>query len=231
MTYDPFKNAREEVQRRQGQYSLGMATVERVPQNARHVVVISPLSSSMDGVEAGPVPAEVAVEQIGDIAAPSEGDLVIFGKFDNDRIIVLASVYSDGDEVRDYTAGDRHLGLSDHPFFVHADEFTLDTTTITLDQDDPVTIQAGNTTVEADSVTVESGDTTVTVDASGVSVSTNGNVSVDADTIVSDGGGKIVAAEGDTISGDGHDHGGEVSSDAVSGTIDSKTDGDIEVNQ
>lgn len=231
MTYDPFKNARQEVDRKQGRYSLGLARVTNAPDDAEHVVVISPLSDSGPDIESGPVPAEVAVEDIGEIGVPSEGDLVVFGKFSSGRLIVLASVYSDGDDVREYEAGDRHLGRDTNPFFIHASEFTLDAATIKLDQDDPVTVQAGDTTVEADSVTVESGDTTVTIDGTGVSISTTGDVSVDADTIVSDGGGKIVAAEGDTISGNGHDHGGEVSSDTVSGTIDSKSDGDIEVNQ
>lgn len=231
MTYDPFKNARQEVSREKGRYSLGLARVTNAPDSADHVVVISPLSESGPDIDSGPAPAEVAVEDIGEIGVPSEGDLVVFGKFNNGRLIVLASVYSDDQDVRDYEAGDRHLGRSESPFFIHAEEFTLDTTTIKLDEDEPVTVQAGDATIEADSVTVDNGDTTVTIDGSGVSISTSGDVSVDADTIVSNGGGNIVAAEGDTISGNGHDHGGEVSSDTVSGTIDSKSDGDIEVNQ
>lgn len=109
MTYDPFKDARQTAERKQGRYSLGLARVADAPDNSDHVVIISPVSDS--GIESsGPVPAEVAVENIGEVAIPSEGDLVVFGKFGNERAIVLQSVYSGDDSVREYQSGDRIIG-------------------------------------------------------------------------------------------------------------------------
>lgn len=211
MAYDPFENAREEVGRRQGRFSLALGRVSYAPDNSEHIVIVEPLSDAGPSGESGPVPAEVGTTSLGDIAVPTQGDLVIFGRFNNGRIIVLQSIYSSDDEVRDYTSDQRHIGRDEEELILHGSSITLDATA-------------------ADDVTVDVGDTSITVSDGSITIDTTGDVNVSADTIVSNGGGKIVAAEGDTITGDGHDHGGEVSSDTVTGSIDSKGSGDIEVN-
>lgn len=212
MTYDPFENARQEVDQKSGEYSLDVARVVSVPDDSTHNAVVSPLSNAVTDTESGPVVADVAVDAVGDVCLPSEGNLVIVGKFNNGRVVVLKSIYSAEDDVREYTSSERHVGTDANDLVLHGSSIDIDAS-------------------DAESATVSVGDTSVTVDGNSVHIDTGGDVSVDADTIVSNGGGNIVAAEGDTISGDGHDHGGEVSSDTVSGTIDGKSDGDIEVSE
>lgn len=112
MAQDPFRNTRERERRRQGEYSLGLARVVSVPDSAGHQIAIQPLTQTgpQEETSTKPSSASVMVAERGDIALPSVGDLVVFGRFANRRNVVLGAVYSDQTAVRDHSSEERHIG-------------------------------------------------------------------------------------------------------------------------
>lgn len=112
MTYDPFKNARREDERVQGSFSLGVAQVVSVPDDASHQVAIQPTANTGDETRGDPFGASVIVAELGDVQVPSEGDLVIFGRLSDGQRVVLGTVYTEEDEPPSYTEGQRTIG---HP--------------------------------------------------------------------------------------------------------------------
>ncbi len=105
-----------------------------------------------------PIPAEVKVEQKGDVSIPTEGSRVIVGYRVNGRPLVLGSRYAKEESVPEYEAGERVIG---HP---------LSDAHIRLASDGSVRVEADNgNTIELESggsVVVNDGNTQPVTDVS-----------------------------------------------------------------
>lgn len=74
--------------------------------NVNHAIEVKPYTFDE------PTPADVRVDQRGDVLIPTEGSRVIIGYRVNGRPLVLGSRYSSDDTIPDYQAGERVIG---HP--------------------------------------------------------------------------------------------------------------------
>lgn len=114
MAQNPFKDSKRRLDRRNGDYALGVAKVVSSPDDAAHRVAIVPLTSTGRGeTSTQPSSATVLVDQKGDISVPSEGDLVLFGRLKNRDHIVIGTIYSKESTIRDYHSEERHIGHED----------------------------------------------------------------------------------------------------------------------
>jgi hypothetical protein len=113
MTVNPYKHSTQTAKRFDGRFSLDIARVTEVADDAAHQVQIEILSPDTgDDLQGGPIPATVSVQQSGDIAIPSVGDVVIVGRFRNRRPVVLGTVYTRQTTLDQYQSGERTIG---HP--------------------------------------------------------------------------------------------------------------------
>lgn len=114
MAQNPFKDNQQTADRRRGEYSLGIGRVVSVPDDADHQVAIQPVTQTADGTNVTrPETATVMVTRKPDIALPSEGDLVVFGRFKNRQHIILGTIYSQQSKINSYESGERVVSNAD----------------------------------------------------------------------------------------------------------------------
>lgn len=122
MALNPFEDARQADQRREGEYSLAVARVTQIDAAAKHRVAVQPVTSVGGGQTlTAPTSATVLVSQLGDIALPEVGDLVIIGRFENREDVVLGTFYSKESDIRDHDTDERHVGDDEGTTWLHGE--------------------------------------------------------------------------------------------------------------
>lgn len=120
MSFNPFEDADEKTRRTEDREGLELATVVDAPSDANHQVAIEVMTETgfLD-TATRPTNASAVVPKRGDVAVPSEGDMVLVARLKSRKPVVVGTVYDDGNEVRDYGPDERHVGSDDGPTFVH----------------------------------------------------------------------------------------------------------------
>jgi hypothetical protein len=112
MTYNPFEEADRKVQKAKRDFALGLGIVTAVPDDVDHQIVMKEITDVGDGGN-GPTGSTVMVPQRGDIALPSRGDMIVFGRLKNGEPLTLGTIYSREAPSREYAANERHIGADD----------------------------------------------------------------------------------------------------------------------
>lgn len=116
MSLDPFKDSRDRTRRQEQQNGLDAAVVVGVSVE-KHMVAIREVTSTGERVTEGrPTNAAVLVDDRGDIALPSEGDMVLVARFKGRTPIVVGTYYTQQSQIPGGADGERHIGGSDGVF-------------------------------------------------------------------------------------------------------------------
>jgi len=118
----------------------------------KHVVYVLP--DTMDKT----VPADVGINQTGDVQIPNEGSRVMIGYRPNERPFVLAQRYKKSDTIPDFEPGERIIG---HP---------LSDSYVKLAADGSVKVFADN------NVVINDGQTKAITDVSAASTNSDGGI-------------------------------------------------------
>lgn len=172
MTYRQEENVKREVEQvRDRDVGLHRARVTQVPADGNHVVKISPIAVDAGDIVQGGTPKDaiVPVDTYGDVSLPSEGDLAIVEKTQNDLFVVRGVLYTRQDAGPSYQEGERRVGHSETGSHFRIDPdgvITIeadDGTTFTVDPSDgTVRVNGGSTGVVTDVTTTTDTDGHVT---------------------------------------------------------------------
>lgn len=160
---------RADTKRRRAQYLR--AVVTDVPSDGAHVIRVSPIGvSGGDQIQRGkPASAIVPVPSRGDVAVPTEDDIVLLSKTANDLLIVEGVLYSSEKNGPEYEAGTRRIGHAATDSHVQIDPDgtvvieSYDGTTVSVDPNDgTVRVNDGTDGVITDVTTTKDVDGHVT---------------------------------------------------------------------
>lgn len=104
MASNPFVDNEQKSRRHSDDFALDLARVKRVEDDDDHQAVVEIVSTDTEA----PAKLPATVSHTGDVALPSEGDMVVVGYARGQKPVVIGTVYTRQDNPQ-YGADERHV--------------------------------------------------------------------------------------------------------------------------